>query len=480
MSETTGLDAAYEALQREHGAVQADNAALRERVARLEATVRRLEAAVAAAERRQHRSAAPYSKGPDRRTAAPQRPGRRPGEGPFGFRAAPAPETITDAVVVPVTRTDCPDCGASLGEPTWTSASVTELPERPAPRVTQFAVAVCTCAHCGRTVRGAHPELAPDQYGATAHRVGPRAKAAAHALHYGLGVPQRKVPAVLAELTGVRVTQSALAQDAQQQAAQTVGTAYEQLRTSLPTEPVVHTDDTSWAIGGQSAFLMAFTSSVTTVFQIRWRHRNDEVREVLPADYAGTLVTDRAPMYDATALASVQQQKCLAHIQRSLSQVLVTKVGRGRSFTKQLTALFTAATEFWRPQRAGPVPDWDERVQALNDRLTELLRDRRLPDPDNQRLLNELGRHHDRGNLLRFLQQPEVPPDNNAAERALRPAVIARKGSHCSQNERGAETHARFASVCVTLRQRGLALVDGLLALCTTGSWDTLAPSPAS
>ncbi|MBI3966837.1 MAG: transposase, partial [Chloroflexi bacterium] len=87
---------------------------------------------------------------------------------------------------------------------------------------------------------------------------------------YGLGVPPRKVPAVLAELTGLRVTPGALAQDAQQRAEQTVGTASDSLRASLPAEPVVHTDDTSWAIGGQSAFLMTFTSAVTTVFQIRW------------------------------------------------------------------------------------------------------------------------------------------------------------------------------------------------------------------
>ena len=63
-------------------------------------------------------------------------------------------------------------------------------------------------------MRGTAPGLAADQYGATAHRVGPSVMAAAHALHYGVGVPQRKVPGVLQELTGVTITQSALAQDA--------------------------------------------------------------------------------------------------------------------------------------------------------------------------------------------------------------------------------------------------------------------------
>ena len=47
----------------------------------------------------------------------------------------------------------------------------------------------------------------------------------------------------------------------------------------------------------------------------------------------------------------------------------------------------------------------------------------------------EIGGHHDRGNLLRSLHEPTtVEPTNNAAERALRPAVIARKVSHCSKN----------------------------------------------
>jgi hypothetical protein len=57
------------------------------------------------------------------------------------------------------------------------------------------------------TVRAPHPDLAPDQFGATAHRMGLRIMAAAHATHYGLGVPVRKVPAVLRLSTGVQLTQ---------------------------------------------------------------------------------------------------------------------------------------------------------------------------------------------------------------------------------------------------------------------------------
>ena len=131
--------------------------------------------------------------------------------------------------------------------------------------MTQDRVWVCRCTVCGHQVRGQHPDLASDPYGATAHRLGPRVRAAAQALHYGVGVPVRKGPAVLQVLTGVQVTQGALTQDALRQAQDTVGTVYEQLRAAVPGAPVVHTDDTGWRVGSEAAYLMAFETDTATV-----------------------------------------------------------------------------------------------------------------------------------------------------------------------------------------------------------------------
>ena len=83
---------------------------------------------------------------------------------------------------------------------------------------------------------------------------------------------------------------------------------------------------------------------------------------------------------------------------------------------------------------------------------------------DGWRLQNELGWHHDRGNLLRFLDDPSIEPTNNRAERALRGAVIARKVSHCSKNVGGADAFSAFTSVIRTLARNGgvHSLVNGL------------------
>ena len=119
---------------------------------------------------------------------------------------------------------------------------------------------------------------------------------------------------------------------------------------------------------------------------------------------------------------------------------------------------------YHEPEQKGD--DYAARVQRLDLEISWQLRPRELSDRDNQRLLNELGRHHERGNLLRFLYEPQtVEPTNNAAERALRPAVIARKVSQCSKNKDGAAAYAAFKSVIGTMKKNGGDVLEKLTRL---------------
>jgi len=395
------------------------------------------------------RQAAPFSKG--KPAAHPRRPGRRPGEGLFRRRSKPAqqPTKVVNAVVPPC----CPDCGGGLEAAGEEVVTTTELPPNPQPVVIAYRVPICRCRQCGKSVRGKADGLAADQTGATAHRVGASVMAAAHALHYGLGIPMRKVPSVLWELTGVRITQGALTQDALRRAAGAVGARYEQLRASVRQAAAVHTDDTGWRVGGQGAFLMGFDTDQATVYQIRSQHRNEEVRELIPDDYAGVMVSDRGKSYDAAEFAGVAQQKCLAHLLRNVSEVLENKRGRARRFGETLKILLREGLALWHARRGLAAEEYGLRVEDIKERLSSHLRNRILRDDDNQRLLNGIGMQQDRGHLLRFLETAAVEPTNNRAERILRPAVIARKVSQCSKNQRGADAFAAFASIAQTIRK---------------------------
>jgi hypothetical protein len=74
-------------------------------------------------------------------------------------------------------------------------------------------------------------------------------------------------------------------------------------------------------------------------------------------------------------------------------------------------------------------------------------------DPDNARLVKLLRKH--RQQLLTFLYVEGLQPTNNAAERAIRPAVLVRKISAGNRSDRGASTHAVLTSIIRTCQQQG-------------------------
>jgi transposase len=383
---------------------------LQRQLTELEANVQDLRAQVDRLTRESKRQAAPFSKGT--RIRQPKRPGRKPGQGTFSFRQTPRPEEITDPPVdVPVTLDSCPSCGGKLlREQRGDFAYVTELPPLPRPRVTQYRVWVCRCLGCGGRIRGQHPDLAPDQYGATAHRLGPRAMAAAHAPHYQVGIPVRKVPLVLGLLTGMELTQGAITQDALHRTKGSVGQVYQELRAGVRDSPVVYTDDTGWRVRGENAHLMAFDTDEVTVYQVRPRHRHQEVQEVVPADYPGVMVTDRGRSYEAHSFSRVKQQKCLAHLQKTLSTLLEKKKGRARELGENLKMLFQMAMELWREHHQGAGEDWAARVGELRFALSYQLRARGLRDRDNQHLLKVLRGYHRRGSYYVFWRSLWLSP----------------------------------------------------------------------
>src|SRR5215211_4650094 len=429
--------------------VLTDCAALKARVEQLLAEVASLRTEIATLKaqlqqrtRDAKRQAAPFSKG--QRKAQPKRPGRKPGQGLFTFRTLPQPDQWTaPPIEVRLPEPICPCCGEALHEQRVDFAAITEIPAQPRPIVQPYRVWVYRCPTCETTVRAPHPDLAPDQYGATAHRMGPRVMAAAHATHYGLGVPVRKVPAILHLYTGVRLTQSAITQDALRRVSGPIGQAYQVLRGQVPTSDVVCTDDTGWRVGGDPAQLMIFVADTATVFQVRAPHRNEEVREVIGDDYQGVLVTDRGKSYDAQELAAVKQQKCIPHALRSINEVLETKQGRARHFGVRLKRLLKEGLELWHEyhDHRGQLAGFESRAGSLREAVTRHLR------------------------LLRFLADPRVPPTNNASERGFRFAVIQRKVSQCSKTAGGARAFEAFASVIKTTMRHGQDVVERLAGL---------------
>jgi hypothetical protein len=92
-------------------------------------------------------------------------------------------------------------------------------------------------------------------------------------------------------------------------------------------------------------------------------------------------------------------------------------------------------------------------------------------NPHARQLVKRLRRHAQE--LFTFRDPPEVPFDNNHAERTIRPAVIIRKNSYANGSDAGADLHAVRMSIYRTLQQHGhhplQTIVAAIRQYLTTG-----------
>ena len=197
-------------------------------------------------------------------------------------------------------------------------------------------------------------------------------------------------------------------------------------------------------------------------------------------EFAGVLVTDFWGAYNAVVCA--RKQKCLPHLLRDLkrTQHYHKPEGDWPEFSKQLKRLIRDSIRLSKRRKELSAKAFASRRKRLDVRLQALL-SQPWEQRHARRLVKRLRRHA--CELFTFLDHPEVPSDNNHAERQIRPAVIARKNSYANGSEDGAETQAILMSVFRTLKQRGhnpvAAVSDAVRTYLRTGQLPPL-PEPVA
>ena len=89
----------------------------------------------------------------------------------------------------------------------------------------------------------------------------------------------------------------------------------------------------------------------------------------------------------------------------------------------------------------------------LGERLLQLVTPYLMPDMPQGALCTRIDRFLPE--LLTFVELPVVPSDNNAAERAIRPQVVARTIPGGTRSAEGSATKASLASLVSAWRLRG-------------------------
>jgi transposase len=382
------------------------------------------------------RQAAPFRIEDKDRVTQPKKPGRPKGH-PGSFRVIP--ERVDEEIVVPLTN--CPQCGGEVARRRRVVQYIEELPVV-RPRVIKLVTEEADCACCRKAVRSSHPLQVSLAQGAAGVQLGPRALGVAAQLNKQHGLTMRKTCAVLRELFQLRLSPGGLSQ-ALARMADKLEPAYENLLAQLRAGPCVHSDETSWWVGGPGYWLWVFASKSRTVYRVAKGRGRDILLEVIGPEFPGVLVSDCLATYDEV---NPRQQKCYSHHLKAIKQA---DEGHPSAWLQSVRWLLQEAMAL--KSQALDSAEKARRRAGLETRAGELLA---APRPTNleEKVRRRLEKQQD--HLFTFLEVEEVEATNNLAERQLRPAVIARKLSCGNKTSKGARTWEILASLAATCVQQ--------------------------
>lgn len=405
----------------------------------------------------------PYLKLP--RCRKGKQPGGQPGH---AGHARPRPERIDQRQTHQLDC--CPECRGKLVRTGDTRTRLTEdMPADLRAEVTEHTLHRDWCPRCKKRVEPRLPDALPHC------TLGNRLLGLSAWMHYGNGSTLRQITEVLNYHLQIQITPGGLVQ-MWHRLADVLFPWYEQIHRQCLDAAVLNADETGWRVNGATHWLWCFTQPRATYYLIDRSRGHPALEKFFVEEFAGVLVTDFWAAYDAIVCGA--HQRCWPHLLRELKEV--EAAGRDRddwpSFARRLRRIYADGVKL-RAARS-QVEDFDLATARLERRVIELgLADWRHPDA--ARLAGRLHKYGEE--LLTFLWDDAIPSDNNAAERAIRPAVLIRKNSYANQSDRGALTQAVLMSVYRTLRQRGLDPLATLLAalrqLATTGKLPQLPTS---
>ena len=441
-------------LEQEQEQLRQEQERLRQERERLRQENDRLKRQLEEAQRASKRQAAPFSRG--RRKVDPKPPGRKPGAA-YGRRYGKAiPKHVDEVIQVPLPAR-C-SCGGRFKvekvEPQYQHEVVRKTIWR------RFDIAIGRCRVCGRRVQGRDPRQTSNALGAAAVQLGPEALALAVRMNKGLGMPHGDVAAVLQDGFGLRVHRSTICR-AVERVARRGETTWHALRDAARRSLVNAIDETGWNVEAQLRWLWVVVSEQVTFCDILPGRGFEQAATLLGSDYDGWLIHDGWAVYYKFLRAG--HQSCIAHLLRRCRDMAGVATPAAARFPLQVKALLEKGLALRDRYNQGELSQhglWTAtgRLEAQLDRL--LLR--RCRD-SNRRLRNHLWR--EQPYLFTFLYCPGLDATNNAAERALRPLVVARKNWGGNRTEKGARAQAVLTSILQTAQQQGKKPLEVLIAL---------------
>jgi transposase len=356
----------------------------------------------------------------------------------------------------------CSSCGEKLsGEDTSPYRhQIVEIPPI-SPIVIEHRLHQLTCNECGAMTRATLPlEVNPSGYGV-------RVVALVALLSGVYRNSQRMVQSAMQEVFGISISLGTVNR-LRLEASNAVARSVDEAKLYIHCSNIVGADETSFNQGNidgfnpqqRKAWLWVAVTPLVTFFEIGLTRCTQAAQNLLGENFGGILNSDRHGAYNWVELE--RRQLCWAHLRREfikISERPGVSAQLGTALVKQQEKLF----ELWHRVRDGTLSgcDFGELVLEIRSSIKATLLEadnysigtrEKTPLAKTVRTCRQLLKVEPA--MWLFVTTQGVEPTNNAAERAIRPAVIWRRTSFGSQTEAGSNFVARMLTVVMTLKSQ--------------------------
>jgi len=397
-----------------------------------------------------------------RRTTSLRERGKRASGGQVGHKGHTLKFAEMPDQVVKYEVEYCSHCGNNLRQVSAEGVEKRQVFEAPKVRleVTEHQAVIKGCPQCGKQTKGQFPEgvTRAVQYGS-----GLQAQMV-YLNNYQL-LPLKRTCEILGEVYGHRPSQAAVMAASQRVGAavvESVALIAEQLKRSA----VIHCDESGVRVQGHLNWLHVVSTAHLTLYGLHSKRSQVAMRamDILP-HFQGWAVHDAFVSY--WQFENCRHALCNAH---HLRELRFLSEHYQQAWAEQLARLLL---QMKRLQDTGqPLSEQDrQRYEQDYDRLLEqgLAANPALPSsgkrgrPKHTPAQNLLERFRTyKAPILAFWRDPDIPFDNNQAERDLRMMKLQQKVSGCFRTLLGADTFCLIRSYLSTARKQAVNILDAL------------------
>lgn len=379
----------------------------------------------------------------------------------------------------------CRVCGVELEgtDPQPYRHQVVEVPPIAA-KITEHRLHQLECPHCGEKTRAKLPA------GISAIGYGARLSALVAWLSSDYRQSHGQLQQLLKQLLGIEISIASINR-LRQEMSLALESVVTQAHEYVQSQPQIHSDETSFSQGNcdghnpkqQQGWLWVVVTKLMSIFEVSLNRGQVTAKQMIGEQYAGIVISDRYSSYNW--LSVEQRQVCWAHLKRDLTAI-AERSGVSQTIGAALLKRQQRLFRWWHRVRDGTMSraDFATAVVALRQGFkAELESAVQLPIGKNEktplaktvRTCEQLLKIEPA--LWTFVTVPGVEPTNNAAEQALRQAVIWRRTSFGSQSLAGSQFVARLLSAVTSLKAQQRDVWDFLTLVCQAARFDLPMPS---